>query len=46
MMLRVILIILYLLLIGRCALMAIKEKSKLLWFCAGCWFLCAVLNLC
>lgn len=45
MMLRVILIILYLFLVGIYTSMAIKRKSKLLVFCAVCWFACAVLNL-
>lgn len=46
MILRVILIVLYLLLCGVYALMAMKRKSKLLGFCVACWFVCAVLNLC
>lgn len=45
MMRRVILTILYILLGGVCALIAIEEKRKLLGFSAGCWFICAVLNL-
>lgn len=46
MILRVLLIVLYLLLCGIYALLAMKRKSKLLWVCVGCWFVCAVLNLC
>nr|DAK73044.1 MAG TPA: hypothetical protein [Caudoviricetes sp.] len=46
MILKVILIVLYLPICGIYALMAIKEKSKLLGLCAACWFVCAVLNLC
>lgn len=46
MMLRVILTISYILFGGVYALMAVEEKNKLLWFCAVCWFGCAVLNLC
>lgn len=46
MILKVILIILYLFLVGIYTSMAIKRKSKLLVFCAVCWFICAVLNLC
>lgn len=46
MMLRVLIIVLYLLLCGIYALLAMKIKSKLLWVCVGAWFVCATLNLC
>ena len=45
MILRVLLIVLYLLLCGIDALLAMKRKSKLLWVCAVCWSVCAALNL-
>lgn len=43
---RVLIIVLYLLLCGIYALLAMKRKSKLFGLCAVLWSVCAVLNLC